>query len=191
MKLAILVTLLLTVACGKRDPLPYSIAKGIGAEETGDIKKLDKKVKSLAEKIEDLENNFTSLNADISAVSDSVTELRIDMEDGDETLQGQINTLNGIVDSLQDDMDDVQEELSEVSTGQNIVRHIDPCGDQSGHYDEILMVTQDGTVIAYFEVGNKRFLSELTPGVLYQTTDNQACRFKVTEDGELTSNVSL
>ncbi len=187
----LLLTLLVLVSCGKRDPLPYSFAKGIGAEETGDIKKVNGKVKSLAERILDLENNHTSLESDISAISDSVAELRVDMEAGDDSLQGQINTLNGIINSLQDDMDEVQEDLTEVSTGQNIVRHIDPCGDQSGHYDEILMVTQEGTVIAYFEVGNKRFLSELIPNTLYQTTDNQTCRFMVTEDGELTSNVSL
>lgn len=64
------------------------------------------------------------------------------------------------------------------------VETIDPCGDGPG-FDEVILRTSDGQLIAYFEDGGKRFLTELVPG-RYLTTDRQRCAFEVTEEGEIT-----
>lgn len=65
-----------------------------------------------------------------------------------------------------------------------IVGFIDPCGDHPSHFDEVVLVTADSKLVAYFEQGSKRFLSVLTPGN-YITTDNQACHFSVTAEGSV------
>jgi hypothetical protein len=58
----------------------------------------------------------------------------------------------------------------------------DPCGDDPSSVDEILLIFPDKSVLAWYKnVG----LVVLTPGVTYQTTDNQRCIFKVDSDGNV------
>lgn len=59
---------------------------------------------------------------------------------------------------------------------------IDPCGDGEG-FDEIILQL-DEQLLCYFEEGDKRFLTELSPGN-YITTDRQECNFTITEDLEV------
>ena len=57
-----------------------------------------------------------------------------------------------------------------------IVTIVDPCGDDPGHVDEVVMVFSDGTILAwYLNIG----FSVLEPGVVYRTTDHQKCKFTV------------
>lgn len=64
-------------------------------------------------------------------------------------------------------------------SGFTIVTSLDPCGDNPGEFDEILLVTSDGDYVAFFEAGGKRFLTVLECGTTYQTTDKQACLFDI------------
>ncbi len=70
----------------------------------------------------------------------------------------------------------------------SIVSSIDPCGPHDG-FDEVLLKMNDGRYIAYFEHGSKRrFLTILDPDTQagnYKTTDNQACTFTITSEGDL------
>ena len=65
-----------------------------------------------------------------------------------------------------------------------VVELVDPCGDASGIYDEVLLKLGDGTLLASFSDNvngqNTRF-SVLTPGS-YVTTDGSNCHFTVNED---------
>lgn len=62
-----------------------------------------------------------------------------------------------------------------------IVDVIDPCGDDPGHADEVLIKFMNGKFLAYFkESGDKEFLSLLGCGASYHTTDHQNCSFKIT-----------
>lgn len=54
---------------------------------------------------------------------------------------------------------------------------IDPCGDAAG-FDEVILKTNAGEFLAYFESGGKRFLSKL-PNGNYSTTDGTHCNFTV------------
>lgn len=67
---------------------------------------------------------------------------------------------------------------------QEVISFIDPCGDKLNSYDEVIIETFDGSLIAYFEDGGKRFLTLLSPGD-YITTDEQKCKFTITEDFEI------
>ena len=66
-----------------------------------------------------------------------------------------------------------------------IIEIIDPCGKQTT-YDEVLLRTSSGLLLAYFENGGKRFLTEIRPG-RYVTTDGTNCLFTVTNDGQVLS----
>lgn len=62
-----------------------------------------------------------------------------------------------------------------------VVEIIDPCGDNPGKFDEVLLRLPSGELLAYFEDGDKRFLSLIGAGN-YRTTDKQACNFSVDSD---------
>ena len=65
------------------------------------------------------------------------------------------------------------------------LENIDPCGDHPNHADEILFVLAEGSIMAYFkDGGNREFLTLLTCGKTYQTTDRQRCLFRLTETCE-------
>lgn len=61
-----------------------------------------------------------------------------------------------------------------------IVEVIDPCGTQPG-FNEVLLKTADGKIIAHYADGAKQFLSILTPNN-YRTTDFTPCYFTVNPD---------
>jgi hypothetical protein len=65
-----------------------------------------------------------------------------------------------------------------------VLEIIDPCGNNEGHFDEVILRLSTGDLLAYFESGSKRFLSIIDPGN-YRTTDAQRCYFTVTEDLEV------
>ncbi|MGL4790430.1 MAG: hypothetical protein ACRCW1_03390 [Anaerotignaceae bacterium] len=62
------------------------------------------------------------------------------------------------------------------------IKVIDPCGDFVNAVDEVLLVFPDKTVIAWYKnVG----MVVLQPGIQYQTTDAQQCRFSVDSEGNV------
>lgn len=70
-----------------------------------------------------------------------------------------------------------------------LIEIVDPCGDNRVHDEVILKLTNaDGSTsyVAYFQQGNKRFLTELQEGIRYSTTDGACCNL-VIEDGVLKS----
>lgn len=57
---------------------------------------------------------------------------------------------------------------------------VDPCGDDPGQVDEVLLFYENGEILAWYKnVG----LVLLSPGGSYVTTDKQECRFKIDLDG--------
>ncbi len=64
-----------------------------------------------------------------------------------------------------------------------IVDVIDPCGAETSH-DEVLLVLNNGDILAYF-AGNSTTRSRLTilkENVVYITTDDSSCKFKIIND---------
>ncbi len=76
-----------------------------------------------------------------------------------------------------------QASITALQLQEAITEFIDPCGDGPG-FDEVLIRTTSGQLVAYFESGNNRFLTILAPGS-YATTDAQRCHFQVTAEGEI------
>lgn len=61
---------------------------------------------------------------------------------------------------------------------------INPCGESGLQYEEILLRLSDNSIVAYFENGNKRFLSQLSSGD-YVTTDGENCYFTIDENNNI------
>ncbi|MBV6514181.1 MAG: hypothetical protein FMNOHCHN_03771 [Ignavibacteriaceae bacterium] len=73
--------------------------------------------------------------------------------------------------------------IYQLQTEERIIERIDPCGDGPS-FDEVILRSSSGALIAYFEQGGKRFLTQLPAGS-YQTTDNQSCNFTINSSGKL------
>lgn len=126
-------------------------------------------------------NNVSSIQLSLTAALNSISAL----QSTDASLQAQIDNLLGRIEVLesadyQTQINNLVVNLANLSNEVegSITRIWDPCGDHAGNFDEVILQTNDGTFMAYFESGSKRFLSVLGNGT-YQTTDNQACVFNI------------
>lgn len=100
-------------------------------------------------------------------------------------LETQSGLTAGQIDMLQSDINVAQSQIASLATQESIVELIDPCGDNPGQYDEVLIRTSSNKLIAFFEQGGQRFLSVLEAGS-YRTTDTQQCLFNVDSNGVVT-----
>lgn len=99
-------------------------------------------------------------------------------------LQIQIDAIKNELVLSQNEINSLQEQLTELATNENVVQLIDPCGDNEGRYDEIIMRTSQNRLIAFFQSGSQRYLTVLEPGH-YITTDSQMCHFTVLDNGAI------
>lgn len=122
----------------------------------------DKETDTLEERIERIEAQLTQLELMIRSNEQTIELLEMLGED---------------IAPLQETTEELIEQVAILEGYQNITLFIDPCGDGPG-FDEVLLRTSQGDLLAYFESGNKRFLTVLVEGT-YRTTDKQRCRFRV------------
>ena len=149
-----------------------------GEENDDRFESLEKRVRQL-EVLANLNRELIMINE--SSIDDGFAELDAVVDD----LQDQINDLMA-ADTLQDaDILLLQNAISDLEDAaeQGVAEVIDPCGDYVGHFDEVILKLHDGTFIAYFQDGGRRFLGILGDGN-YRTTDRQQCRFSIV-GGEL------
>lgn len=101
-------------------------------------------------------------------------------------LQVRSNTLSAQIITLQSQANSAQAQITALQAQDSIVDYLD-CAvgnvvDGPG-YDEVILRTKSGKLIAYFkDNGSREFLTLLTPGS-YRTTDQQACSFTVNSAG--------
>lgn len=126
--------------------------KFVGADYRSELDKIDDRV---LQNEEDIKNLKQDLNLFINELSN--------LETKDE--------------NLQQDVDLLTQELAIIQGHENIVEFIDPCGPE-GSFDEIVLKTASGKFVAFFQSGNKRFLSQL-PNGNYVTTDGTNCNFSI------------
>lgn len=143
-----------------------------------DIHDLQAQSQRQAAQLAALTTYVLNLEAALSAAIASNT-LNID------ALQTQYNSTLLTIVSINSAIASLSGQVSVLQSNESIVELLDPCGDMPGQFDEVLLRTSSGKVIAYFETGSKRFLSVLTPNQSYSTTDVQGCAFSVNSNGEL------
>lgn len=98
------------------------------------------------------------------------------------SLGAEIEAANAGLEGAQSTANILAAQIATLEANVQIAEIVDPCGDGPG-YDEVVLRTSAG-FMAYFETGSKRFLALLPPGN-YQTTDQQACSFSISAQGEL------
>jgi hypothetical protein len=96
-------------------------------------------------------------------------------------------TIEARISDLEDDTTSLLSTMLELR-GYSITKIIDPCGDSVG-FDEVILKTGSGKLIAYFENGASRYLSVIPTGS-YRTTDGTNCRFEVTSSGVVLHTVN-
>jgi len=101
-------------------------------------------------------------------------------------LNGQIDQLNTRIDYNDTRIADMLVDIVELQQQDSVVEYIIPCGNRPNAFDETLLRTKSGKLLAYFESGGNRFLSILKPGN-YRTTDGGKCYFTVTANMQLTN----
>lgn len=70
-----------------------------------------------------------------------------------------------------------------------VVALIDPCGDEPGHLDEVVLRLSSTSLVAYYRNGGYEHLAQLTLGGGYTTTDHQNCSFTVELNGTVTDQL--
>lgn len=214
MKFVLLAVLAVSaVGCGKNDVLRANLRSlaGVNSKAEKDVVGgVDARVGDLETQVASLESRFSTLEGSVADLTLSYEELaavqaatqqqldELDEENTEAHTQlsallatqtARLNTLDAQMTSVQAQANATQTALTELvadlDAENRIVRQLDPCGDLAGHYDEILLVTNHGDVFAYFESGSKRHITKLIPNTSYQTTDVQACTFKVDASGNL------
>lgn len=154
MKALITLLALITLAsCGKVEPVSDLFSPNNDHPTKSEYDDLSNRVTELEKRLDDMYNNLSSLSTNID-----------NMEVDQDILQQAIaiNTAN----------------IATLESNLSVTQIIDPCGDNAGQFDEVLLVMSNGDIIGYFEQGSKRFLSVL-PNGNYRTTDTQACNFTV------------
>lgn len=102
-------------------------------------------------------------------------------------LNAQLTLTLGQLLSLQTQTTNLQSSVTALQAQDSVIDYLD-CAvgsvvDGAG-FDEVIMRTKSGKLVAYFENGGNRFLTILTVGS-YRTTDQQACNFTVNAAGKL------
>lgn len=120
--------------------------------------------------------NRNLININSNNMSQGFADLNIIVQD----LQSQISSLSSQQTINTADILALQNAISDLEDAQEqgVAEVIDPCGDMAGHFDEVILRLHDGTYIAYFQDGGRRFLGVLSDGS-YRTTDRQQCRFSI------------
>lgn len=190
--------LLTLVSCGAK-----KTTKNVLIENPFDNTKNDERLLDLENKVATLEMNIqagvttmNNLTNSIELLDSTLNDLNDQMEhsDSEKTLEMQQlidtnsaehNNLIALIAALQGQVNNNVSQLATLQAQNNVIGYLDPCGDKVNSYDEIILKTTQGEFIAYFEQNGTRFLTKLEKNVLYQTTDSQACVFKINNEGNL------
>lgn len=138
-------------------------------EQDARLNALEAQNDSLHRTIDDMSLQIEELSDNVEVNADNISDLRVTISSLQNQITANLIQMNALSGSL----------------AGAITSMIDPCGDESGYFDEVLLKTADGKYIAYFEDGGRRFLSVIGAGN-FISTDHQRCRFTINNDGTIT-----
>jgi septal ring factor EnvC (AmiA/AmiB activator) len=133
----------------------------------------DKAIDALEQQV----NNLNStININIMQINSLYSAISV-LQSTNNNQDTQISALSTVLNNLQTTVNVHTTQIAALQTRESIVDFLDCGGDQSG-FDEIVMRTSSGRMIAYFEQNGNRFLTILVPGN-YRTTDQSSCPFTI------------
>lgn len=129
-------------------------------------------------RIEELEKRRIQDSNRISAIERQVAEQEVNLTYLLSTVpstQGQLANLQSQINASYVTLGELAAEVAGLPRSE--VSVVDPCPDVASNQPKEMLLRVGDKTVAYFEQGNKRFVSELVSGVTYQTTDSRACQF--------------
>lgn len=207
-----LIIILLAVSCGRHEPLGYMYRDITKLSEIDnriddtnkDLKGTQADVEEIKKQIADIYSKLNSDSGQINSLQLVINQMQAQIDQNKKDLlaiddltedefdiiyqkiqdsESNINIINNIISGIENNITLNEIRIAELESNENITDIIDPCGDKVNAFDEVILKTSSGKLIAFFESGSKRFLSILTDGN-YQTTDAQKCNFSVS-NGEI------
>lgn len=136
-----------------------------------------------ADRVEQIADNEAAIDELRVMLLNEILTLRNSVEILEHTYGSEGSDVTVLIDMLQSNINTILTRLAVLEGYSHIVEFIDPCGDKPGHFDEVVMRTNDGQLLAYFDYQGREFLTLLTDG-WYTTTDRQRCLFQV-RDGRV------
>lgn len=132
---------------------------------------------ALAAQITALTSQYNLVNTNLAVLQAQVNANQAAMLAAAAGLSMQINSVSSQISSINGQLTLIQGQLVSLNTQDSVIDFLD-CGGDGPGFDEIIMRTKSGKLVAYFESGSTRFLSSITPGS-YRTTDASSCNFTV------------
>lgn len=106
--------------------------------------------------------------ADIASINQMLSDMHQDLATLEDKIAYEQTRINGLA-----------IDVANLGAQDAVIESVYPCGDAPNKFDEALLRTRSGKLIAYFESSGNRFLTELTQGT-YRTTDYAPyCNFTV------------
>lgn len=124
-----------------------------------------------------------SMNSTVSSIEAFSSELGV-LASTQGSTTDQIETLEDLIVTLQNQVLFMQTSIVNLQLQDGVVAYLDPCGAASG-YNEILLKTSSGKIVAFFESGGNRFLTILAQNTNYRTTDADKCYFFIDSNNQL------
>lgn len=146
----------------------------------GDVSVLSSQYSSNSSVLNLLQSQLSALNNNVEANSVQITNINTtinELLDNSEYLLERIDYQQTVINSMLVD-------IASLQNNETITEFYDVCGDKVGYFDEVIIKTSSGKLLAYFESSGDRFLTLLTPGN-YQTSDKQKCKFTVNSSGQI------
>lgn len=156
--------IILATSCGKVESIKDITHPNNGLAKQDNVDKLKDRVKALEDRLDQAYSNLDDL-------SESIDDIDIDQDTLESTIMANSTSILNLESVLN-------------NLGHTVNTIIDPCGNNVGEFDEVLIVMSNGDIIGYFESGHNsykqgtRFLTILDDGN-YRTTDNQSCNFSI------------
>lgn len=171
----------------------WEIADRLAAADKN-IADLSMQITSMQSMISLLVSDSAGYSAQVADLANLLNTLQLTLTDNKAfldtvttDLQAEIAQISERVDRQQTIISDLVGDIVELQTQDSVVEYILPCDDRNGIFDEVIMRTQSGKLVAYFEDGGARFLTLLSPGA-YQTTDKTPrCNFTVDANNNITN----
>lgn len=169
----IIALLLLTASCGKKTVNKY-------IENPYNDSDISDRVSQLEYKVSQLQTQIATNIDTTNHLAEQIYNLSLENVEH----SASISTLESAMVLAENQAQQAMGRLAALEAEDRVVEYIDPCGASSG-FDEVILKTSTGKLLAYFESGTQRYLTVLKKNQSYRTTDAQSCNFSVNAQGEL------
>lgn len=139
-----------------------------------------KDLNKVKDRVETLEEQINALDEKASANIESMNNLSITLGQVELEAESEQNSILAMIETLQEQTTELLAKQAALELENRVVGIYDPCPSVSSNsFKESLFLMSSGQYVAYFENGNKRFLTVLKPNTNYRTTDDRACVFSL------------